>query len=128
MLCSYKASRPPPHLLSFRTRRLFRSLSERTAPASGRWQSCLGGACFSLDRKSTRLNSSHLVISYAVFCLKKRPEFPTGSKRCARPPMGRDDLGRICRAVNKPVVAFFFLNGRNPPDFIPSPAHAAAVI
>src|SRR5256885_13144188 len=25
----------------------------------------------SLDRKSTRLNSSHLVISYAVFCLKK---------------------------------------------------------
>src|SRR2546426_9361764 len=28
-----------------------------------------GGA---LDRKSTRLNSSHLVISYAVFCLKKK--------------------------------------------------------
>src|SRR5688500_20120852 len=25
----------------------------------------------SIDRKSTRLNSSHLVISYAVFCLKK---------------------------------------------------------
>ena len=24
------------------------------------------------DRKSTRLNSSHLVISYAVFCLKKK--------------------------------------------------------
>src|SRR5205807_7449534 len=29
-------------------------------------------ACFDLDRKSTRLNSSHLVISYAVFCLKKK--------------------------------------------------------
>src|SRR5256885_2627177 len=27
------------------------------------------------DRKSTRLNSSHLVISYAVFCLKKKTEF-----------------------------------------------------
>src|SRR5256885_11211544 len=27
---------------------------------------------YSLDRKSTRLNSSHLVISYAVFCLKKK--------------------------------------------------------
>src|SRR5256885_5222513 len=27
---------------------------------------------FSTDRKSTRLNSSHLVISYAVFCLKKK--------------------------------------------------------
>src|SRR2546426_7424215 len=27
---------------------------------------------FTADRKSTRLNSSHLVISYAVFCLKKK--------------------------------------------------------
>src|SRR5256885_11700029 len=31
------------------------------------------GHCFrDQDRKSTRLNSSHLVISYAVFCLKKK--------------------------------------------------------
>src|SRR2546426_4090923 len=29
------------------------------------------------DRKSTRLNSSHLVISYAVFCLKKKKKYPT---------------------------------------------------
>src|SRR5256885_7663757 len=29
-------------------------------------------AKLALDRKSTRLNSSHLVISYAVFCLKKK--------------------------------------------------------
>src|SRR5256885_3309317 len=29
---------------------------------------------FTLDRKSTRLNPSHLVISYAVFCLKKKSE------------------------------------------------------
>src|SRR5256885_12991786 len=29
-------------------------------------------ACMDGDRKSTRLNSSHLVISYAVFCLKKK--------------------------------------------------------
>src|SRR2546426_8308444 len=29
-------------------------------------------ASASTDRKSTRLNSSHLVISYAVFCLKKK--------------------------------------------------------
>src|SRR5258708_29703941 len=27
---------------------------------------------FSIDRKSTRLNSSHQIISYAVFCLKKK--------------------------------------------------------
>src|SRR2546426_8012669 len=30
---------------------------------------------YTLDRKSTRLNSSHLVISYAVFCLKKKKRF-----------------------------------------------------
>src|SRR5256885_2893039 len=31
---------------------------------------------FDGDRKSTRLNSSHLVISYAVFCLKKKKQRP----------------------------------------------------
>src|SRR5256885_5571364 len=31
------------------------------------------------DRKSTRLNSSHLVISYAVFCLKKKNISPIAS-------------------------------------------------
>src|SRR5258708_31690127 len=29
-----------------------------------------------LDRKSTRLNSSHQIISYAVFCLKKKKHHP----------------------------------------------------
>src|SRR5438034_4605724 len=45
----------------------------------------------SLDRKSTRLNSSHTVISYAVFCLKKkivdnvRPSHaPLSPLRCRR--------------------------------------------
>src|SRR5256885_10906183 len=33
------------------------------------------------DRKSTRLNSSHLVISYAVFCLKKKNRRRETSKR-----------------------------------------------
>src|SRR2546426_5272744 len=32
----------------------------------------VGGDGDVVDRKSTRLNSSHLVISYAVFCLKKK--------------------------------------------------------
>src|SRR2546426_3370296 len=31
-----------------------------------------GESGLTIDRKSTRLNSSHLVISYAVFCLKKK--------------------------------------------------------
>src|SRR5260221_2813270 len=34
---------------------------------------------FREDRKSTRLNSSHTVISYAVFCLKKKDKLPTPS-------------------------------------------------
>src|SRR5256885_13290982 len=39
------------------------------------------------DRKSTRLNSSHLVISYAVFCLKKkrtRQQLTTRRSQCGR--------------------------------------------
>src|SRR5256885_12213277 len=38
--------------------------ARRAVPAYGR--------VLESDRKSTRLNSSHLVISYAVFCLKKK--------------------------------------------------------
>src|SRR5256885_3524442 len=34
------------------------------------------------DRKSTRLNSSHLVISYAVFCLKKKKQHSYTSVVC----------------------------------------------
>src|SRR2546426_9235915 len=37
-----------------------------------------------LDRKSTRLNSSHLVISYAVFCLKKK-KHPENSLQSPQP-------------------------------------------
>src|SRR5256885_5895049 len=46
------------------------------------------------DRKSTRLNSSHLVISYAVFCLKKKT-------RSERPRRGDPDglLGALAGAV-----------------------------
>src|SRR5688500_19582693 len=36
------------------------------------------------DRKSTRLNSSHLVISYAVFCLKKKKETQSGTEGSMR--------------------------------------------
>src|SRR2546422_4910544 len=50
-----------------------RGPDEQAAGAVGRACRGLGG-----DRKSTRLNSSHGYISYAVFCLKKK-------KRAARP-------------------------------------------
>src|SRR2546430_17101929 len=39
-------------------------------------QSVRGAAPCGGDRKSTRLNSSHSQISYAVFCLKKKKELP----------------------------------------------------
>src|SRR2546426_2234533 len=43
-------------------------LVPRRLGTAGRADRARGGG----DRKSTRLNSSHLVISYAVFCLKKK--------------------------------------------------------
>src|SRR5207248_4098522 len=39
-----------------------------------------GGPSALLDRKSTRLNSSHRTISYAVFCLKKKIRFGVQAK------------------------------------------------
>src|SRR5688572_32265825 len=40
-----------------------------------------GGEFFEEDRKSTRLNSSHSQISYAVFCLKKKKKKKKKKKR-----------------------------------------------
>src|SRR2546426_8899267 len=62
------------HLAELRSEgRLQRLLEERVIE---RFLKCgdphHGFAAFQEDRKSTRLNSSHLVISYAVFCLKKK--------------------------------------------------------
>src|SRR5437899_4601945 len=48
-----------------------------------------------VDRKSTRLNSSHLGISYAVFCLKKKTDTASRDKaaRTARRYAARADCG-----------------------------------
>src|SRR5256885_11218642 len=48
------------------TAELHRELSQSATPMQLEYLKALAA-----DRKSTRLNSSHLVISYAVFCLKK---------------------------------------------------------
>src|SRR6266446_9861718 len=42
------------------------------ARRGGEWLTGIARLMQARDRKSTRLNSSHLVISYAVFCLKKK--------------------------------------------------------
>src|SRR5690348_17584917 len=80
--------RRPPRFTLFPYTTLFRSEAERWAGVVDRWQQrgeagdpgtegwaavlrtllCRRG----VDRKSTRLNSSHPSISYAVFCLKKK--------------------------------------------------------
>src|SRR5688572_33203228 len=44
------------------------NLNPQTTP----WRDAIGNTVKYLDRKSTRLNSSHSQISYAVFCLKKK--------------------------------------------------------
>src|SRR5258708_26320604 len=41
------------------------------------------------DRKSTRLNSSHQIISYAVFCLKKKKPWKTSTRSPVGCPTGR---------------------------------------
>src|SRR5256885_11289393 len=98
--------RRPPRSTLFPYTTLFRSLAgmatgqpvHRGRDAVAQHQQRLAAACghelgislapaqriLRVDRKSTRLNSSHLVISYAVFCLKKKKSVGTrGLARCA---------------------------------------------
>src|SRR5688572_31944600 len=82
--------RRPPRSTLFPYTTLFRS-ERRIGNSSGRWRWWSGWGSFTfmrfrtrrgpgrrrrggrrIDRKSTRLNSSHSQISYAVFCLKKK--------------------------------------------------------
>src|SRR2546430_7029898 len=72
--------RRPPRSTLFPYTTLFRSAPEgcddggrmRVARRLARRDVDRGGAAHGRDRKSTRLNSSHSQISYAVFCLKKK--------------------------------------------------------
>src|SRR5256885_11724232 len=81
--------RRPPRSTLFPYTTLFRSFNVRMAPSPqnrteisildfGFWildwgtRRAARESTARTDRKSTRLNSSHLVISYAVFCLKKK--------------------------------------------------------
>src|SRR5256885_2582065 len=54
-----------------------------------------------LDRKSTRLNSSHLVISYAVFCLKKYSSVQADRRSLVD---SQHDSLRICRIDPNAVI------------------------
>src|SRR2546429_2217533 len=91
--------RRPPRSTLFPYTTLFRSKTSRRcqpAVAAAEWAGCTSGDVSPLsterthiDRKSTRLNSSHGYISYAVFCLKKkkrkkRDEIEAGKSYCSR--------------------------------------------
>src|SRR5258708_17072999 len=79
--------RPPrstlfPYTTLFRSPpRIDRRRPKPNEPRGGSYHHCWDGllseVCGSaVDRKSTRLNSSHQIISYAVFCLKKKNTAP----------------------------------------------------
>src|SRR3954465_1887115 len=93
-----------------------------------------------LDRKSTRLNSSHTIISYAVFCLKKKESQQgrdaPGLRRAPRPHHPRHALRALAPAPPPPArprprppsgprgFPFFFLITRAPREFSPFPPPA----
>src|SRR2546426_8653457 len=89
--------RRPPRSTLFPYTTLFRSLYRRVlergrnrpeidyirpSQNSCRWNFSRHREIERIDRKSTRLNSSHLVISYAVFCLKKKKQYLFESVNC----------------------------------------------
>src|SRR2546430_6913575 len=77
--------RRPPRSTLFPYTTLFRStVSSGRRPSLVFWLRIFCASCtwmLRTDRKSTRLNSSHSQISYAVFCLKKKkPELEAASR------------------------------------------------
>src|SRR3954464_12861680 len=92
---------------------------------------------FRSDRKSTRLNSSHTIISYAVFCLKKKKHIRAPPRAYTRRPARPHTRRRPCpgaahrtRAVRQGphscaassfCFVFFFFKDRAPPEISPLP-------
>src|SRR3989442_4294352 len=68
--------RRPPRSTLFPYTTLFRSLDDLGNARRYRAMRVYGSSGSGADRKSTRLNSSHVRISYAVFCLKKKKKQP----------------------------------------------------
>src|SRR2546422_7765166 len=100
--------RRPPRSTLFPYTTLFRSLVPNPDPPTVMVAADLdGGARFygQLDRKSTRLNSSHGYISYAVFCLKKKKisisSWQTHKHHlCGR----RDHISNMTRLRSKQII------------------------
>src|SRR6266496_2847369 len=104
--------RRPPRSTLFPYTTLFRAYGRPVfRPCAAR---CGPGPAAS-DRKSTRLNSSHVEISYAVFCLKKKKNID----RTAHPAVADGDDLILRRFVDVHLLdlaySFFFLMIRRPP-------------
>src|SRR6266487_2270694 len=89
--------------------------------AAALWGECQGTALYQvrvaladLDRKSTRLNSSHPSISYAVFCLKKKKNKTIDQPSFGQPAIGTDGTTYVATTTGK-LLVFFFLMIRRPP-------------
>src|SRR6266496_1385545 len=105
--------RRPPRSTLFPYTTLFRSRGwHRPSTPAPATPPC---ACSSRDRKSTRPNSSHVEISYAVFCLKKKK--PAHPRRAPplRPPDGRPARPPAHPPRPPPGRLIFFLMMRPPP-------------
>src|SRR5437868_9687706 len=85
-----------PYTTLFRSRKLQRCVRKQFAIDFRNGATAFGPLRKSIDRKSTRLNSSHVSISYAVFCLKKKT---IGGQTAKLAPQGID-LGRPVEAAN----------------------------
>src|SRR5688572_32058856 len=82
--------RRPPRSTLFPYTTLFRSGDKRARPKMHVVKISMMNSAFHIleqneDRKSTRLNSSHSQISYAVFCLKKKKNNKSGNPQALPP-------------------------------------------
>src|SRR5476649_1434708 len=117
--------RRPPRSTLFPYTTLFRSKSKKNRQREPRSRPSISRR-FGADRKSTRLNSSHTVNSYAVFCLKKKKLERAGVKlfRIAQEALlvqydrvlhGLRDVEWIFRHGGEIAHVLFFLMIRRPP-------------
>src|SRR5256885_6712006 len=88
--------RRPPRSTLFPYTTLFRSICARTVfGGTGCTAVICAFDCAVTDRKSTRLNSSHLVISYAVFCLKKKKSSTKRRGKITQSPLPRHPSNKL---------------------------------
>src|SRR5258708_23264855 len=97
--------RPPrstlfPYTTLFRSTSLFQILAGELKPDQGEFK--FGQT----DRKSTRLNSSHQIISYAVFCLKKKSHWEYAPSELL---VLSDPRSRVHRLYRHPLAPLAYL-------------------